>query len=110
MAAIDSKPSNRRWDSHPRVARKAKPKVALDDTEARLVLPEKQYRELLFRDFVKFCRERRLAGDDPCVAVIYDHVEKLAAGYTIRRGPFEPRRWPLHEAWKGREPPEWGEK
>jgi hypothetical protein len=54
-AAIDSK--RRRWDNHPRVARKAKPKVALDDTEAHLVLPEKQYRELLFRDFVRFCRD-----------------------------------------------------
>ena len=53
MSAI----SRRRWDSHPRVARKAKPKVALDDTEAHLVLPEKQYRELLFRDFVRFCRD-----------------------------------------------------
>jgi hypothetical protein len=55
MAAID--PKNRRWDSHPRVARKAKPKVALDDNELHLVLPEKQYREQLFRSFVAFCRE-----------------------------------------------------
>ena len=49
---------------------------------------------------------RRLAGDDPRVAEICDDAEKLAAGYTIRRGPFEPRRWPLHEAWGRKEPPE----
>ena len=53
MSAI----SKRRWDSHPRVARKAKPRVALDDTEAHFLLPEKQYRELLFHDFVRFCRD-----------------------------------------------------
>src|SRR5215471_11458978 len=51
----DQKP--RRFDVHPRLKR-AKPKPAtLDDNELHLVLPEKQYRELLFRDFVRFCRE-----------------------------------------------------
>jgi hypothetical protein len=31
----------------------------------------------------------------------------IAEGYTVRHGgPDEPRRAPLHEAWKGREPPE----
>ena len=49
---------------------------------------------------------RRLAGDNPRVAEICDRVEEIAARYTVRRGPFELRRWPLHPAWKGREPPE----
>jgi hypothetical protein len=55
--AVDPKPSRQRFDQHPRPVRKAKPKVALDDAEAHLMLPEKQYRELLFRDFVRFCRD-----------------------------------------------------
>jgi len=44
---------------------------------------------------------RELPADDPRVR------EMLDVGYTLREydGP-EPRRWPLHEAWKGREPPE----
>jgi hypothetical protein len=57
MTAIDAKPPKQRFDQHPHLKRQAKPKVALDDIEAHLVLPEKEYRELLFRDFVKFCRE-----------------------------------------------------
>jgi hypothetical protein len=48
---------------------------------------------------------RRVAGDDPRVAEICNNVEEIAAGYTKRRGPFEPRPRPLHRLWK-REPPE----
>src|SRR5262249_31740903 len=50
-------PGPARFDVRPRLARKAKPKVALDDTEAHLLLPEKQYRELLWLDFCRFCRQ-----------------------------------------------------
>jgi len=62
MAAIDSRPSNCRWDSHPRVARKAKPKpVTLGDDAAQVMLfygiDEKTYREKLFVDLCKFCRK-----------------------------------------------------
>ena len=49
---------------------------------------------------------RRLAGYDPRIAEICDSVEELAAGYTVRRGGLQPRRWPLHPAWGGKEPPE----
>jgi len=60
MTTIPAKRSTRRWDNNPRIVRKAKPKqVALDDDEARLRLPEKEFRELLFRDFVRFCRAHR---------------------------------------------------
>jgi hypothetical protein len=45
-----------RLDQHPCIVRKAKPKVALDDAEARLLLPEKQYREMLWLDFCRFAR------------------------------------------------------
>jgi hypothetical protein len=58
MTASDPKPSKRRLDHHPRLARKKKPVAPLlDDLEARLLLPEREYRETLFRDFVKFCRD-----------------------------------------------------
>jgi hypothetical protein len=62
MAAIDSRPSSRRWDSHPRVARKAKPKpVTLGDDAAQVMLfygiEEKTYREKLFVDLCRFCRQ-----------------------------------------------------
>jgi len=32
--------------------------------------------------------------------------QMIADGYTLREGGPQPRQWPLHEAWKGREPPE----
>jgi len=48
---------------------------------------------------------RRLAGDDPRVAEICDDAEKLAAGYTIRRGPFEPKRAEPLPEWR-KPPPE----
>jgi hypothetical protein len=55
--AIPAKRAARRWDSHPRVARRAKPKAAvLEDAEAHLLLPEKEYRQLLWRDFAKFVK------------------------------------------------------
>jgi hypothetical protein len=64
MAAIDSKPSNRRWDSHPRVARIAKekkPASALGDDPAQYQLfwglSEKAFREKLFADLCSFCRQ-----------------------------------------------------
>jgi hypothetical protein len=47
----------RRLDHHPRVIRKKKPVAVLDDDQARLTLPEKQYRELLFKEFVSFARQ-----------------------------------------------------
>jgi len=49
-----------RLDCHPRAVRKkAKPAPLLDDLDARLLMAadEKTYREILFRDFVKFCRD-----------------------------------------------------
>jgi len=50
---------------------------------------------------------RQAVPDDPKVTALCDAIEEMiAAGYTVRRGPFEPRRWPLHEAWGGKEPPE----
>jgi hypothetical protein len=49
-------------------------------------------------------------GDPKAIAVANAFLavdEMIADGYTVRRGgPDEPKRWPLHEAWKGREPPE----
>jgi hypothetical protein len=47
----------KRLDHHPRVVRKKKPVAILDDAEAHLVLPEKQYRELLWLDFCRFARQ-----------------------------------------------------
>ena len=52
----------------------------------------------------------RESGDPKAVAVAEAFLavdEMIADGYTVRRGgPDEPRRWPLHEAWGGKEPPE----
>jgi len=47
---------------------------------------------------------RELPADDPRVRDAI--TEMIDAGYTVRQGGPESRRWPLHEAWKGREPPE----
>jgi hypothetical protein len=50
---------------------------------------------------------RSTARGDPETTAICDEAQRLIdSGWVERRGPFEPRRWPLHEAWKGREPPE----
>jgi hypothetical protein len=50
--------AKQRLDCHPRVVRKKKPVAVLDDDQARLMFAdEKTFRETLFRDFVKFCRE-----------------------------------------------------
>ena len=58
MAAIDPKPSKRRFDEHPRLKRKAtKPAPLIDPIAALMYRDEKAYREALFRDFVKFCRD-----------------------------------------------------
>jgi len=58
MAAIDPRPSKRRWDNHPRVARKKPQPVALDDPEAYLrIADEKQFRAELWHQFAKFARE-----------------------------------------------------
>ena len=55
-AAIDPKRPKQRFDQHPRLK---KPAPLVDEAEARLlVASEKEYREILFRDFVKFCRDR----------------------------------------------------
>jgi hypothetical protein len=58
MAAIDPKPSKRRWDSHPRLARRVKkPAPLVDEAAARLLCAsEKEYRETLFADFCRFAR------------------------------------------------------
>ena len=48
-------------------------------------------------------------GDPKAIAVANAFLavdEMLADGYTVREGGPEPRRWPLHEAWGGKEPPE----
>jgi hypothetical protein len=57
--AIDAKPSKQRFDQHPRLKRlKPKPAPLQDEAEARLLIAdEKTFRETLFRDFVKFCRD-----------------------------------------------------
>jgi hypothetical protein len=48
-----------------------------------------------------------IAPDDPKVIALCNAVEQMIAdGYTLREGGPEPRRWPLHEAWGGKEPPE----
>jgi hypothetical protein len=60
MTAIDPKRPKQNLGAHPRLKRvKPKPAPLLDDLEARLLMvtDEKTYRETLFRDFVKFCRE-----------------------------------------------------
>jgi hypothetical protein len=56
MAAIDPKPSKRRWDNHPRVVRKKPQPVALTD-DPLLYRDEKAYRLALWRDFVRFVRD-----------------------------------------------------
>ena len=51
----------------------------------------------------------RESGDPKAIAVADAFLavdEMLADGYTVREGGPEPRRWPLHEAWGGKEPPE----
>jgi len=53
---IDPTPARKRLDQFPRpVRKKLKPAPLIDETEARLLLPEKQFREALFKDFVRFC-------------------------------------------------------
>src|SRR5262249_26823748 len=55
--AIDPKPPRQRFDQHPRVVRRAKPKSAvLDDAEPHLLLPEKEYRRRLWNDFAAFVK------------------------------------------------------
>jgi hypothetical protein len=50
---------------------------------------------------------RSTARGDAATTAICDEVQRLIdSGWIERRGPFEPRRWPLHEAWGGKEPPE----
>jgi hypothetical protein len=69
-------------------------------TRTRNALPPDQLK-------AKAAQLRQAVPDDPKVSALCDAIEEMIAdGYTVRRGPFEPRRWPLHEAWKGREPPE----
>jgi hypothetical protein len=52
-------------------------------------------------------RLRSTARGDPAVLEIVSEAQRLIdSGWTERRGPFEPRRWPLHEAWGGKEPPD----
>ena len=56
MVTIDPRPSKRRFDTHPRAVRKKPQPVALTD-DPLLYRDEKTYRETLFRDFVRFCRD-----------------------------------------------------
>jgi len=50
---------------------------------------------------------RQTARGDPATLEIVSEAQRLIdSGWTERRGPFEPRRWPLHDAWGGKEPPE----
>jgi hypothetical protein len=58
--AVDPKPARKRLDQFPRpVRKKLKPAPLLNDPALAVLLfgDEKQYREQLFRDFVKFCRD-----------------------------------------------------
>jgi hypothetical protein len=49
--------AKQRFDVHPRVVRKAKPKSSvLDDAEAYLTLPEKEFRQRLWNDFAAFVK------------------------------------------------------
>jgi hypothetical protein len=63
MPAIDAKPPKQRLDARPRLIKRLKPKPAatLADDAAQVMLyygiSEQTYRETLFRDFVKFCRD-----------------------------------------------------
>jgi hypothetical protein len=63
-AAIDPNRPKQRFDQHPRVARLARKKpapVTLGDDAAQVMLfyglTERDYRDRLHRDFVKFCRD-----------------------------------------------------
>jgi hypothetical protein len=56
MTAIDAKPSKQNLGEHPRTVRKKPQPAALID-DPLLYRSEKAYREALFRDFVRFCRE-----------------------------------------------------
>ena len=63
MSAIDAKPTKRRFDQSPRlarVARKKPPVTTLGDDAASVMLfyglTERAYRERLFADFCGFCR------------------------------------------------------
>jgi hypothetical protein len=50
---------------------------------------------------------RETACRDEDTAGLCDTLEQArASGFTVRHGGPEPRRWPLHEAWGGKEPPE----
>lgn len=47
----------KRFDVHPRAVRKkVKPASLLDDDEAHLLLPEKEYRQRLWNDFAAFVK------------------------------------------------------
>jgi hypothetical protein len=60
MSAISAKPSKQGFDQAPRLARKAKkPAPLIDPVEARLATAsEKEFREILFKDFVRFVHQR----------------------------------------------------
>ena len=50
---------------------------------------------------------RQTAHGDPATIELCSEVERLInSGWIERRGGPQPRRLPLHPAWKGREPPE----
>jgi hypothetical protein len=50
---------------------------------------------------------REAVPDDSRVIAVCNAIEELiAAGWTVREGGPQPPRWPLHEAWGGKEPPE----
>ena len=56
--AVPAKPGKVNLGALPRIVRKKKPEVTLDDTEeARLRMSEGEYRRELFKDFCRFCRD-----------------------------------------------------
>ena len=56
--AVPAKPGKVNLGALPRIVRKKKPEVTLDDTEeARLRMSEGEYRRERFKDFCRFCRD-----------------------------------------------------
>jgi hypothetical protein len=53
---------------------------------------------------------RRTARGDAKTLEVCNEIERLlSAGWTERRGPFEPRPAKLMPEWGDKPPPEWGE-
>jgi len=57
MAAIPAKRLGRRWDCNPRIVRKKREPITIDDPEAHLrFADEKTFRNALWLDFARFAR------------------------------------------------------